>query len=210
LAKKKRAKGNRWQDHYALQAREEKWLARSVYKLEEIDKRVKLFRPGQRVLDLGCYPGSWSQYSLKRVGRAGHVTGIDITKPDRFSGPNFRYIEADVMTLNLEWLASEVSPRDVVLSDLAPRTSGVKAVDSARSMELARRALDLCLAVLETGGDFLCKIFEGEELLEFKRACLEHFEKVQLIRPSTVRKGSREIYMLGFHFRGSRRHGLER
>ena len=91
--------GNRWEDHYARRARQEKWLARSVYKLEEIDRKFGLLRPGQRLLDLGCYPGSWSQYCTRRVGPKGDVVGLDLKAPEKFSAPNFRFIQADVLDL---------------------------------------------------------------------------------------------------------------
>ncbi len=107
----------RWEDHFTRRARDEKWLARSVYKLEEVDRRYKLIRQGHRLLDLGCYPGSWSQYSIKRVGPEGEVVGIDLKEPDRFSAPNFRFLKADVLSLDVEWLAKEVGPRDIVISD---------------------------------------------------------------------------------------------
>jgi len=124
-------KGNRWEDHYARRARKEKWLARSVYKLQEIDNRFKLIREGNGLLDLGCYPGSWSQFGIKKVGPKGHVVGIDLTRPDRLSSPNFKFIQADVLTLSIEWLGREMRPRDMVMSDLAPQTTGIQAADTA-------------------------------------------------------------------------------
>jgi len=199
---------NRWDDHYARKAREEKWLARSVYKLEEINRRYRLIRRGGRVLDLGCYPGSWSQYCLKEVGPGGEVIGIDLKAPDRLSAPNFRCIEADISTLDLEGLAEEIGPRDAVISDMAPQTAGIKAADASRSMELAGRAFETASSVLCRKGHFLCKIFEGEDLKGFRQALSKNFEQTALIRPSAVRKGSREIYLLGLGFiRGQPRSG---
>ena len=190
-------KGNRWDDHYARRARDEKWLARSVYKLEEIDRRFKLIRQGYRLLDLGCYPGSWSQYCIKRLGSKGEVVGMDLKSPDRFSAPNFGFIKADVFTLDLEWLAGEIDPRDAVLSDLAPRTTGIRVADTGRSMELAEKALGIALAVLKEKGHFLCKVFEGEDLKSLRDKFSEFFDQIRLIRPSAVRKRSREVYLLG-------------
>ena len=94
--------GNKWKDHYTDRAREENWLARSVYKLEEIDKKYRLIKQGSRILDLGCYPGSWTQFCIKRAGQGGKVIGIDIQRPDRVSSPNFRFIEADILAFNPE------------------------------------------------------------------------------------------------------------
>jgi len=195
----KKVKQNRWKDHYTDRAREEKWLARSVYKLEEIDKKNRLIRQGQRLLDLGCYPGSWSQYCIKRVGDRGEITGIDLKEPDRFSAPNFRFIEADILTVDTGWLAEEVGHMDAVISDLAPKTTGIRVADASRSLELAERALEIALTVLKKNGWFLCKIFEGEDLKAFKDRSHIYFSQMRLIRPSAVRKKSREVYLLGFN-----------
>jgi 23S rRNA (uridine2552-2'-O)-methyltransferase len=187
----------KWQDYYARRARDEKWLARSVYKLEEIDRRYRLLREGHLLLDLGCYPGSWSQYSSKKVGPRGEALGIDLKKPDRFSAPNFRFLKADVLDLDPAWLANKIARRDVVLSDLAPQTSGIHVADTSRSMELARCALGIALAVLKKRGHFLCKVFEGEDIQELRSEIALHFEAVRTLRPPAVRRTSREVYLLG-------------
>jgi len=192
-------KTNTWEDHYTRRAREERWLARSIYKLEEIDRKVRLIRPGDRILDLGCYPGSWSQYSVVKVGPTGEVVGVDLKKPERFSSPRFKFIEADVLSLDVQWLREEVGARELVISDLAPATSGIAVTDTSRSMQLARRALEIALAVLKKGGHFLCKVFEGQEVKAFKTELAEHFARVQTLRPSAVRKASREIYLLAMN-----------
>jgi 23S rRNA (uridine2552-2'-O)-methyltransferase len=194
-------KTNTWEDHYTRRAREEKWLARSVYKLEEIDRKGRLLRPGDRVLDLGCYPGSWSQYSLVKVGPKGEVVGVDLKRPDRFSSSRFRFIEADVLSLDVAWLREQVGTRDLVISDLAPATSGIAVTDTSRSLELAHRALEIALAVLKKGGHFLCKVFEGPEVKAFRTELAGHFARVQTYRPSAVRKASREIYLLAINRR---------
>ena len=192
-------KTNTWEDHYTRRAREERWLARSVYKLEEIDRKVRLFHAGDRVLDLGCYPGSWSQYSVLKVGPKGDVVGVDVKKPDRFSSPRFRFIQADVLLLDVEWLRKQVGTRQLVISDLAPATSGIHVTDTSRSMELARKALEVALALLDRRGHFLCKVFEGPEVNAFRTELAGHFSKVQTLRPSAVRKASREIYLLAMN-----------
>jgi 23S rRNA (uridine2552-2'-O)-methyltransferase len=190
-------KRNKWEDHYARRARDEKWVARSVYKLEEIDRRFRLIGRGHRLLDLGCYPGSWSQYSLKKVGPGGEVVGMDLREPKRLSAPNFRFIKADVITLDLERLLQEIRLRDAVISDLAPQTTGIKVADASRSMELAKKALEISLALLKERGHFLSKVFEGEDLKALRNEVKERFDQTRLVRPSAVRKGSKEIYLLG-------------
>ena len=186
-----------WEDHFTRRARDEKWLARSIYKIEEIDRKYRLIKRGQRILDLGCYPGSWSQYSTGKVGPQGEVVGIDLKRPDRFAAPNFRFFEADVLNLDLERLKKEISPRNVVISDLAPQTSGIHIVDTSRSMELARKALLIALVLLQKGGHFLCKVFEGEDIKELRIEISRHFKETRTVRPAAVRKASREVYLLG-------------
>jgi 23S rRNA (uridine2552-2'-O)-methyltransferase len=189
--------GNRWEDHYARRARQEKWLARSVYKLEEIDRKFGLLRPGQRLLDLGCYPGSWSQYCTRKVGPRGEVVGLDLKSPEKFSAGNFRFLQADVLALDIQWLSDRVGPRDVVISDMAPQTTGVSVIDVSRSLELAAKALAISEALLKTQGKFLCKVFEGEGIGPFRKEISSRFEQLRIIRPAAVRKASREVYLLG-------------
>ena len=190
-------RGNPWADHYTRRAGEEKWLARSVYKLEEIDRKFRLIQPGNRILDLGCYPGSWSQYGIRRVGPRGEVVGVDIKSPDRLSAPNFKFIKADVFRLDQDRLKREIGERHAVLSDMAPQTSGIRIADESRSLQLAERALSVALALLRKRGHFLCKVFEGDGLQSFRALCSKHFEQIRALRPSAVRKGSREVYLVG-------------
>jgi 23S rRNA (uridine2552-2'-O)-methyltransferase len=193
-------KGNPWDDHYARKARQEEWLARSVYKLEEIDKRFQLIQKGNRILDLGCHPGSWSQYASLKVGLKGEVVGVDLNPPERFSAANFRFIQADVFTLDPAWLVTEIGPRDVVMSDLAPRTSGIASPDVSRSIGLARRALELTTGLLKKGGRFVCKVFEGEDFGLFRNEVASRFNRTKAFRPPAVRKRSREVYIVGLGF----------
>ena len=190
-------KGNNWNDHYTQRAKEEKWLARSVYKLEEIDRKQRLIKNGDRVMDLGCYPGSWSQYVLKRVGKEGEVIGVDLFSPRKISAPNYKFIKGDILDIETELLLKETDGMDLLLSDMAPKTTGNNITDCARSLELANKALDVAIALLRKNRNFLCKVFEGEDFGEVKKRVLKHFEQVRLIRPSAVRKRSREIYLLG-------------
>ena len=196
-------KGKRWDDHYARRAKEEKWLARSVYKLIEIDRKFGLIGKGDRLLDLGCYPGSWSQYGIQKVGPKGEVLGIDLTRPDRLSSPNFKFIQANVLTLDIELLGLKAGSRDVILSDLAPQTTGIQSTDISNSMSLAKRAYDITLALLKKKGHFVCKVFEGEDLKPFRSEVSTRFNQVRLFRPKATRKGSREIYIIGLIYKNT-------
>jgi 23S rRNA (uridine2552-2'-O)-methyltransferase len=189
--------GNRWADHYTRRAQQEKWLARSVYKLQEMDRRFRLLRKGDHVLDLGCSPGSWSQYALQQVGPKGEVAGVDLSPPEQLSSPHFRFIQADALSVDMEWLIAQVKPRDVVLSDMSPQTTGNRWTDASRSMTLARRASEIALTLLKKNGHFACKVFEGDEIQHFKSEMAEHFDRIRLFRPGAVRKGSREVYLIG-------------
>jgi 23S rRNA (uridine2552-2'-O)-methyltransferase len=190
-------KGNNWNDYYTKKAKEEKWLARSVFKLEEIDVKQRLMKNGDRVMDLGCYPGSWSQYILKKVGKNGKVIGIDLFIPQKISAPNFTFFKGDILNLETGQLREDAGEIDLLLSDMAPKTTGNKLTDCARSLELAKKALEIATALLKKDRHFLCKVFEGEDFKEFKDQVLNYFEQVRLIRPSAVRTRSREIYLLG-------------
>ena len=193
-------KKDKWDDHYARRAKEEKWLARSVYKLQEIDKKFRLIRKGDRLLDLGCYPGSWSQYGIKKVGPQGDVVGIDLTRTEHLSFPNFRFIKGNVLSLDLDSLVREVGPRDAVISDMAPQTTGIRLTDESRSLSLAKRAAEIAFVLLKKKGYFVCKVFEGEELKPFRSEISVNFGQVRVFRPKAVRKGSREVYLLGLEF----------
>lgn len=190
-------KTNRWDDHFARKAKEEKWLARSVYKLQEMDQRFSLIRQGDLVLDLGCNPGSWSQYCTGRVGHRGEVVGVDLTPPDHLFGANFRFVQADVLALDLNVLRAQVSPRNLILSDLAPRTTGSSTTDTSRSLALAQKAFEIALALLKAKGRFVCKVFEGEDVRAFRSVVSNRFETLKMFRPVAVRKRSREIYLIG-------------
>ena len=195
-------KGKTWDDHYARRARSEKWLARSVYKLEEIDRKNRLIPQGARLLDLGCSPGSWSQYALKKTGPRGQVVGVDLTVPERLSAPNFRFIRADILELDPDRLLEEIGEQDLVISDLAPKTTGNKLVDTSRSVDLARSAYRIARNIVKPGGHFLCKVFECEDVQDLRQEVLEAFERVRFNRPKAVRKGSREIYLIALGRKG--------
>ncbi|MGB5350256.1 MAG: RlmE family RNA methyltransferase [Polyangiales bacterium] len=187
----------RQQDHHGRRARREGYPARSVYKLQEIDRRIGLFTKGQRVLDLGASPGSWTLYAAEKVGPSGRVLGIDLNDPELALPAH-----AEIRTLD----AFEADPKslggpfDLVISDMAPKTSGQRHADQFRSYELVIRALELAKAVLEPGGSFVAKIFQGAEFEDARRAMREVFGKVRTIRPEATRDESYELFLVGLGF----------
>jgi 23S rRNA (uridine2552-2'-O)-methyltransferase len=170
--------------------------ARSVFKLEEIDQRVKLLKSGQKVLDLGAAPGSWSLYASKKVGPGGRVFAIDLQEIRQAFTPNVKVIQGDALTLENASL-SEFAPYDVVLSDMAPNTSGSKIRDQAYSFELCMRALDVAYALGKPGSHFVAKIFMSEDFQQARRVAGERYEKCQVIRPEGTRQQSSEVFIVG-------------
>ena len=170
--------------------------ARSVFKLEEIDRRVRLLRGGQKVLDLGAAPGSWSLYASQKVGPSGRVFAIDLQDIRQPFPPNVKVLQGDALTLENASL-SEFAPYDVVLSDMAPNTSGSKVRDQAYSFELCMRALDVAYALGKPGSHFVAKIFMSDDFQAARRVAGERYEKCQVIRPEGTRQQSSEVFIVG-------------
>ena len=194
------ARRRRQQDRYGHRAKREGYAARSVYKLQEIDEKIRLLRRGARVLDLGAYPGSWTAYAAEKVQREGKVRGYDLQPFKGTLPPYAEILRADVFELTVDELGG---PRswDVVMSDMAPATSGHRFTDQARSEALVLRALELAVQVLAPRGSFVAKIFQGGDFQAVKAAIAEHFDKVRVVRPQATRRESIEIFLCGTGFR---------
>ena len=195
--KRSSQKRNPWADHYTRQAKKENFAARSVYKLQEIQKKYHILRPGDRVLDLGCAPGSWLQFTARVVGPEGRLVGIDlnpvtITLPDHAT-----VITGDVADLEGHLASLGLIRFDVVLSDMAPATTGNRHADEARSIGLCETALAVADQVLVPGGHFVCKIFQGGEYKTFTDSVRERFGRQTATRPQSTRKASREVFIIG-------------
>lgn len=192
-------------DARARLARKEGFAARSVYKLEEIDRRFGLLRSGGSVLDLGACPGSWSQYALKKVGRQGLVVAVDKRELD-VSLPGAVVLHADAFALEdelvLEATDGRAPPFDAVVSDMAPKTTGVPFSDHVRSVELCDRALELACRWLKPGGTFVCKVFQGEDEPALRARIKQKFGRVKALKPEGTRKRSVEHFLVGTGFRG--------
>jgi 23S rRNA (uridine2552-2'-O)-methyltransferase len=184
------------QDHFGHKAKSEGFAARSVYKLEEVDKRVGLFRRGMRVLDLGAYPGSWTQYAASRVAREGRVLAVDQQPWRGGFPPQVETRQQDVLTLTVADVGGPGS-FDVVLSDMAPWTTGNRFVDQCRSYDLFNHALELARGTLVVGGAFIGKIFQGPDFEQAKKAVEASFQKTRVLKPEASRKESYEIFILG-------------
>ena len=183
-------------DPYTRRAREQGYAARSVFKLDEIDRRFRLVRRGARVLDLGCAPGSWSRYL---AGRGARVVGVDLQAVEPFPGT---FLHGDIEDLPAEALREALGgPADLVVSDMAPATTGARAADHFRQVELARLALGRAAELLVPGGAFVVKVFDGADAPAFVAEVRARFDAVRRVRPKAVRKVSREFFVVATGFR---------
>jgi 23S rRNA (uridine2552-2'-O)-methyltransferase len=182
-------------DHFFYKAKENGHLARSYYKLQEADQKFKLLKPGMRVLDLGCSPGSWIEYCLERVGTSGYIIGIDRTALHR-NFPGVDIILDDIRNIDPKRLLENNQPFDIVLSDLAPDTTGTPSVDSYRSYELSLIAFTIAKRVLKNDGVFFCKIFQGEDFKQFLNQVKKCFSLLNVFKPKASKKASREVYIV--------------
>jgi 23S rRNA (uridine2552-2'-O)-methyltransferase len=181
-------------DVFTREARRAGFPARSVFKLEEIDRRVHLLRAAQRVLDLGAAPGSWSLYVTQKIGAQGRLVAIDLEAIDIPLPPNMTAIVGDALTSEV---LAEHGPYDVVLSDMAPRTTGNRLGDQTRSFELFMGALAVAERLLKPGGAFVGKIFMGEDFPKAQAETRRLFSKQDAMRPEGTRTTSYEIYLVG-------------
>lgn len=185
-------------DRFYEQARKQGLRARSAFKLEEIQKRFRVLRLGGRVLDLGAAPGGWCQIAAREVGAKGFVLGVDLEPIAPLPPPSQTWV-ADAFSVELlaRLRLEGRAPYDAVLSDLAPKTSGIHGVDEARSLELAGRALALSLQVLKPAGSLVVKVFMGGDFEAFLRTCKQTFRQVRVVRPeASVSRGSKELYLV--------------
>jgi 23S rRNA (uridine2552-2'-O)-methyltransferase len=193
----------KYRDHYFKRAKQENYPARSVYKLQEMDKSFQLLRPGQKVLDLGASPGSWTLYAAKRVGDKGRVLGVDLNPANTAFPPQVTFLQEDVFDRSPEFqeLLDTWAPFDHVVSDMAPKTSGIKFKDQALSLELVEEAFALATTCLAAGGCFVVKIFEGPDVHGFTQGLRPWFARVKTFKPKSSRSESKEIFIVGTGFK---------
>lgn len=191
-----------FKDEFVRKAQDEGWRSRGVFKLQELDSKDGLLRPGMAVVDLGAAPGGWSQYVCRRLRGAATVVALDILEMEPMEGVGFiqgDFREQEILNQLLARLNGKAV--DLVLSDMAPNISGMKAIDQPRSMHLAELARDCAVEILSPGGDFLVKVFQGEGFDAFRLSLRRHFAKVVVRKPRASRDRSRELYLLARNYR---------
>ena len=201
-----RRSGGSWRDRqerdpYVQRARRDGWRSRAVYKLEQIDKKERILRPGMLVVDLGAAPGSWSQYVSKTLKERCRIVALDLLPMD--SLPSVEFIQGDFWDQSIvEQIETALDGEraDLVMSDMAPNISGNKAVDQPRSMYLVELALDMCSQVLKPRGDFVCKLFQGQGSDQLILAARQCFQRVRVMKPEASRAGSREVYLVARNY----------
>jgi 23S rRNA (uridine2552-2'-O)-methyltransferase len=189
-------------DPYVRGARRRGWRSRAVFKLEQIDAKERLLRRGMLCVDLGAAPGGWSQYVTETLDSAVRIVAVDLLPMDAL--PSVELVQGDFREPEtLQRLQEKLGDRraDLVMSDMAPNISGNRAVDQPRSMYLAELAFDVCGEVLAEGGDFVCKLFQGEGSDAFVAAVKARFSRVRVTKPDASRAGSREVYLVARNYR---------
>ncbi|MFC5076687.1 Ribosomal RNA large subunit methyltransferase E [Vibrio thalassae] len=202
------ASSGRWlkehfDDKYANEARRKGYRSRAIFKIEEIQNKDKLLKPGMTVVDLGAAPGGWSQYAAKVVGDEGQVIACDLLPMDPISGVSFLqgdFREEAVLNALLERIQPDMV--DVVMSDMAPNMAGNLSVDQPRAMYLVELALDMCHQTLAPGGSFVVKVFQGEGFDEYVKQVREAFKVVKIRKPDSSRARSREVFIVANGFKG--------
>lgn len=188
-----------YRDYFFRKAKSENYPARSIYKLKEIDAKYHLLYPGARVLELGAAPGSWSLGAAEKVGSKGLVLACDIQSTDTVFPPQVHFLQEDVFNPSIEFLNTirSFSPFDLVMSDMAPATTGTRFTDQARSLELAQEAFYFSLKYLRQGGNFIVKIFMGPDIQELLTPMRRAFGSVKTFKPKSSRSESKETFFIG-------------
>jgi 23S rRNA (uridine2552-2'-O)-methyltransferase len=189
-------------DPFVQRARREGWRSRAVFKLQEIDRKHRLLKPGMLCVDLGAAPGGWSQYVSEKLDGNVRIVAVDLLPMDTLSGVEFvqgDFTEDETLEAMRKLIGDDRV--DLVMSDMAPNISGTRSVDQPRSMYLAELALDMCREFLASGGAFVCKLFQGEGIDAFIAETRQRFGRVKVMKPEASRPGSREVYLVARNYR---------
>jgi 23S rRNA (uridine2552-2'-O)-methyltransferase len=189
-------------DPYYKKAKREGYRSRAAYKLLELQQRYRLLRPGDAVVDLGAAPGGWLQVAAKIVGQTGKVIGVDLQPIKPFTAQNIIVLEDDISRPEVKFKIKELigGPVDSVISDLAPKLSGIRDADIARSLELNQIALGFATELLKFGGSLLLKSFVSDEARTFTAELKRYFSTVERTKPEATRRGSSEFYIYAHGF----------
>jgi 23S rRNA (uridine2552-2'-O)-methyltransferase len=189
-------------DRYYKRAKQEGYRSRAAYKLLELQQRYRFLRPGDRVVDLGAAPGGWLQVAAKIIAQNGKVIGVDLQAMQPFSERNITLLVGDVGAGEIQSKIAELlaGPADAVISDMAPKLSGIRDADIARATALNRLALAVAVQLLRPGGSLLVKSFMNNELHQYTAELKRHFSDVQRTKPEATRQGSSEFYFLAKGF----------
>ncbi|WP_159999904.1 RlmE family RNA methyltransferase [Roseomonas sp. 18066] len=191
-------------DPYVRAAKAAGWRSRAAFKIIELDEKYKLFRPGQRVVDLGAAPGGWTQVAVQRVGDRGKVVGLDLLPMDVIPGATLLQGDFEDAAVEQEVLAALDGPADLVLSDMAPNTTGHNATDHLRILNLIELALHFGAKVLVPGGAFVAKVFQGGTERDMLNWLKRDFASVKHAKPPASRKDSAEMYVVAQGYRGEK------
>ena len=192
----------RHRDYFSQQAQKLGLRARSAFKMAEIARRFGIFQRGQVVIDLGAAPGGFLQVIVQQVGPQGVVVGIDLVDIRPLGQPNVKTAVLDVLMDDFDARLEALHPGlvDVVVSDLAPKTTGIRTTDAARSLRLASKALDVACRKCRPGAHFIAKVFMGSGFEDFRNELARHYKGVKIVRPQATRGASMEIYFVGLGF----------
>jgi 23S rRNA (uridine2552-2'-O)-methyltransferase len=191
-------------DSYFKKAKQEGYRSRAAYKLLELQQRYRLMKSGDRVIDLGAAPGGWLQVVARIIGQSGKVVAVDLEPIQPFSQSNIFVLRGDISSDDIQERVYQLlgGPANCILSDLAPKLSGIRDADMARSLELNRMALALATRLLRPGGSLLLKSFISNDLQMFTAELKQHFATVQRTKPEATRQGSSEFYFCANGFSG--------
>ena len=194
-------------DRYYKKAKQEGFRSRAAYKLFELQQRYRLLRAGDKIVDLGAAPGGWLQVAVKVVGQNGKVIGVDIQAMQPFSARQIVLVHGDVSSVEIQSKIKELlcGMADAVISDMAPKLSGIRDADMARAVELNRLAFDVAVPLLRPGGSLLIKSFMSNELHQLTAELKRQFSDVQRTKPEATRQGSSEFYFVAKGFLGKSR-----
>lgn len=200
--------GSQWQmekkkDPYYKRAKGENYRSRASYKLMQLNKKYKIIKKGDNVLDLGATPGGWSQVALEKVEEEGSVVGIDLVKIKPFTEENYYFIKGDFTDTDVQWEITEKldGTANAIISDASPSLSGIKDIDHLRSIDLAESVIKLCDEILAKNGNLLIKVFQGEEFKNLIDELRNKFKILKTTKPSSSRKKSSEMYVIGLKYR---------